>query len=380
MLSRSIHQLGLAGIASFLVINSPSIKLFVGNISVVNVVATVAALSVLFLYAVYYRFRIKSSWVISFAILSIVLFISVISGVIAGRADDAFVNGALRFIYIIFIFLVTSLISQRTDISVYLTLQIIWGIVVAICMLSGVIQYASGQHYNTATLPIGMSVVASLLILIDTNSVTRTTVCILVGGICISILGLLSLAGRSPFIFTIAIITVLSSIRHKLITDNLKSMVKGVVALLGVGTVGAAGVSYLDLPFSDLLFVRLIRLIEGGDEARTQIYQQSVEIIAYYPAGLGFGGYSYLGAGNYPHNFIVEGTIAGGILAGALLSFAVAFALWKMILSVRSVSQSDMLPMVGCVLYLVLTFLVSYSLQETYMLFGAIALGLAASK
>lgn len=380
MLSRSIHQLGLAGIASFLVINSPSIKLFVGNTSVVNVVATVAALSVLFLYAVYYRFRIKSSWVISFTILSIVLFISVISGVIAGRADDAFVNGALRFIYIIFIFLVTSLIGQRTDISVYLTLQIIWGIVVAICMLSGVIQYASGQHYNTATLPIGMSVVASLLILIDTNSVTRTTVCILVGGICISILGLLSLAGRSPFIFTIAIITVLSSIRHKLITDSLKSMVKGVVALLGVGTVGAAGVSYLDLPFSDLLFVRLIRLIEGGDEARTQIYQQSVEIIAYYPAGLGFGGYSYLGAGNYPHNFIVEGTIAGGILAGALLSFAVAFALWKMILSVRSVSQSDMLPMVGCVLYLVLTFLVSYSLQETYMLFGAIALGLAASK
>ena len=380
MLSKSIHRLGLAGVAGFLVINAPSIKLLAGNTPVVNVVATIATVAVLILNIVYYKIKIKNSWLICFAILSIVLFISVLSGVIAGRTDSAFLNGALRFIYILIIFVAILLIGRRTDTRVFLKLQIIWGVVVAIGIVSGLIQFASGQHYNTATLPIGMSVVASLLVLIDANFLARTRVYLLVGGVLISVLGLLSLAGRSPFIFTVIIILVLSSIRHELLLDKIKSVVKGIFALLGVGSIGAAGVSYLGLPLSDLLLIRLTRLIEGGDEARAQMYQQSIEIISDYPAGLGFGGYSYLGAGNYPHNFIVEATIAGGVLAGVILSVMVAFVLWKMISSVKTIGQSIILPMVGCVLYLVLTFLVSYSLQETYMLFAAIALGLAASK
>jgi O-antigen ligase len=191
----------------------------------------------------------------------------------------------------------------------------------------------------------------------------------------VNVLGLLNLPGRSPFVFVIVIMLALAVFRRRSLLGKLKEVTRGLVLLAVMVGAGFAAISYVGIEVSSLLVFRIMELVENTDsEARVGIYDVALRLILRQPLGYGLGAYPYLAVGPYPHNFIVELAFAGGVVAAGFAALATTLGLGRAVRSYRTTSEPLTLQLTGVLLYLVCTFMVSYALKDTYVLFCVLGL------
>lgn len=375
----NLQRLGLVGAASFLLVNSPSLKLFLGNTPFVNLVATTGLISVVLLYAALYKkFEVNYSGVYITIVLGVIFLLCILPVFFDFYVHTGFATQAYRYLYNLALFVLISFNAKLEDIKVFVKLQVVWGATVAVAFLVGWIQYGPGQHYNTVSLPIGLSSVIVILYGIDGKARSISKRALLFVIFIINFVGLVNLYGRSPFIFVSFIILLISILRRRTAIKRIVEVVRGTVILGGLVGAGIFIIEYLNITYSKFLIDRLSRLIKDpSSESRVNWYLEALKMIGENPLGSGFDAYRHVTGHIYPHNLILEISVSGGILAGILLSFVFMYTGYRYFCLYHSSNIECILYISGCFLYLLLTFMVSYSISGAYMLLSAIALGFA---
>jgi O-antigen ligase len=369
--------LGAMGLAAFLLVNAPSLKILIGNTPLLNAAATALTGGLVVLHGLLGgTWRVPRPLIVAGALLGGCILVTIVPTLLAWRLTyPGFATQGLRLVYLLVLFVLVGMMARHRDVSVFLYAQMGWGAILSALYLAGVVRFGTGPvHYNTFTLPIGLS---SIIILTNFMQAQRRwwQWPVLVGLLIVNILGLLGLPGRSPYIFVIVITLALGVFRRRSLLGKLKELGRGLVLLGLLVGLGLFAVSYFQVEVSALLVWRITAMIEGGgDAARARIYGESMRLIEEQPMGYGLGAYPFLSVGPYPHNFVIEITFAGGVLAALLMVGAVVWTLYATVRSYRRTNDPMVLQLTGVFLYLVCTFLVSYALKDTYVMFTVMGL------
>lgn len=370
------------GFAIFALINTPSIKLLTGPTALVNIVA-------LCLLVIGIAIRFKSRSVLASIRLTqydlIALFcfglgfawIAVPELIGLRNSSPGYTMEVLRLAFVFTTFVCVLLVSTERDLQIYLFFQLIWGFLVAITYLGGILQYSreQGQHYNTVSLPIVLAllIVLGLLIVAHNNFEPRELVG-LVSIAAILVLGLLSLPGRSPFVgggfaLFIAIVLLAWERPHRLTRRTLFH-----TAAFGVVLTGILIILFQLGIGSSYLLDRMLNLIRNPtSEPRIELYLMTIEYIINGPFGYGLGAFELYTAYPYPHNLFLHAAFAGGWIAGILVigGFFVRFK--SIFQNTDNQYSSPPLAITMILMYLLFTFMVSYSLGDSYILFTILA-------
>jgi O-antigen ligase len=369
--------LGAMGLAAFLLINAPSLKILLGNTPLLNAAATALTGGLVVLHGLLGgTWRLHRSLVVVSGLLWACILVATVPTLLGWRLTyPGFAAQSLRLVYLLAVFVLVAVMARRRDALIFLRMQIGWGALLSALYLAGIVGFGRGPvHYNTFTLPIGLSSISILTRFMQMEG-TRWQWPVLVGLLVVNILGLLGLPGRSPFIFVIIITLAIGVLRRRSLLDKVKELGRGLVLLVLLISLGVLAVSYFEVEISTLLLLRLTSTLEGGeDSVRAEIYRESIRLIGEQPLGYGPGAYPFLSLGPYPHNFIIEIAFAGGILAALLMVAAVAWVLHITTRGYRRTNDPLMLQLMGVFFYLVCTFLVSYSLKDTYVMFAVMGL------
>jgi O-antigen ligase len=377
-----IRRLGLVGLSLLALVNAPSLKLIVGNTPLVNLGATAALGAVVGLLVLTgEQVRIELSESVAVAGLGLACLGAVVPMLLSmNTLPVGFAGEALRFVYIIVVFVLVLVGSRRTDGYVFVWGQILWGNLVSLLFLVGVIQLGgiASQHYNTVTLPVGTSSTAILLTFMSGAQIGVLKRVGLVALLLLNFACLLNLYGRSPFVFVVAIVLIISVVRHRGVIRKVKEGLKGLTLLLTGGAAVALLVSYAGIPVATLLLSRLGRLLGGGasSESRLDIYAEAVALVQQSPFGYGFGAYPALTqlSFDYPHNFLLEMGVAGGVVPSFILAAVVAWVLLRAVRAYRAARNPVVMYVGGLCLYYFFTFMLSYALNQTYIMFASMAL------
>src|SRR5699024_10536672 len=122
-------------------------------------------------------------------------------------------------------------------------------------------------------------------------------------------------------------------------------------------------------------FLRMFQTV--SEEPRFEVYLESIEVIINNPHGIGLQGYVDLNLG-YPHNIFLEIIMSGGILMIIPLTMSLV-SISKMILQTIQY-RKDGIVCLAMMLYLFLTWNVSFELSGSYILFTIISLYVVSSE
>jgi O-antigen ligase len=253
--------------------------------------------------------------------------------------------------------------------------QAFWGGALGVLYLTGVVGLyrIPGQHYLTLGVPLAAAVLSSLGLLIVRPRPSRLMQLGLLGNaaFCLSVLA--SLLGRSPILFSAALLA-FTAVVYVFTARTLLRRLFGAFGLLVVGS------------FASVLALRVLqeRWIERFDrlasnvqaEPRYQIYTHSAHLIGAKPFGFGLGATFDL-VGFYPHNIFLEIALSAGLLA-TLPLLAICWILlrrWVTAVSERSVY----LPLCLVAMYMVLAWNVSFDLGTAYVPVGFAAAAIVAT-
>ncbi len=373
----SLRKLRLIGIGTFLLINVPSLKLLLGNTPAVNLAATGVLLwgaaALVFLQR---RIRLnRHGWAL-FGGLMVTFVLMVLPEFLFLRASNpGFAYDATKFLY--GIACVAPIVATATteDVRAFVMLQIGWGLLVAVFVLAGIIEWTQLEalHYNTVSLPIALSVLVVFCNFIEKRWHTWTSKAAGAGILLVEGIALAHLPGRAPFIFIPLILIGLSLIKPRGWRRSLKPLAKAVAAGGALIVLAVVAANYYGIGFT--AFDRITYAYEAGSNARIGIYQEALGFIAERPLGHGFGAYERLSSlAPYPHNFLLEAAVVGGVFVAVLLGLIfIIFGLW-MLRAYQAQSDPAVLRILSITLYVILTFSVSYSLVHMYVVFPLLAL------
>lgn len=276
--------------------------------------------------------------------------------------------------------LVVITVTQET-LTVYLKLQIIWGIMLAALYVLGQLHYQEGQHYNTLSLPITLSLLTLIapFLYLGMKKMSVLYWFIVIVFSLVEVSALVMLPSRSPLL-GIPIVIILGSflniLSRRFIKNFLRMSVRIIILLLLIGLLVYINLNILNITVSQLMVDRLTRLSVGfEDEPRLPVIRTAVRYICENPIGYGLGSFPDITGWNYPHNLFLDAAFSGGWLAAIGLAILVLFALWNISKRYRITRQLDVFSILLIVIYLLFTFMNSYSWTEAYFLFAAIASG-----
>lgn len=367
------------GVAVFTVVNTPSLKLLTGPTPLVNL-ATVGLLAAAVLLRLLRTRRLRYSraglWL--FSALALVYLWTVLPELLLIRTSGfAFAYEALRFLYVLIVFFLIVISARKDDVRAFLTLQVFWGVLVAALYLVGLLTYSTteGQHYNTVTLPIGLASLALIGRLLRGGVVGVTRHLLVFLALGISAVALINLPGRSPYIFAPLILAVYALLQGTSIRERLRGIASVLATVAAVVGGVWALIQYYGISFSNFLMYRLEHLAYRVDSGvRVEIYRTTLHHALEKPFGYGFGTFKEVTGIIYPHNLILEVLFSGGIVSALIVIVAFVTVGVAAVRRLRNVDDADTAPAIFVLAYLFLTFMVSYSLADSYMLFAALAL------
>jgi hypothetical protein len=388
--SLSIPFSAIVGLASFLVINIPSIKLFLGPQPIVNVVALTLLLGFAAIRVLHSgRPSVTQSGLIVLFGLVSVLMLSLLASLFEDRmVISDFLDAILGFTYIIFTTSAVLITAVEWDVKAYLWFQAGWGFLIAMLYRIGYIHanLELSQHYNTVTLPITLSMLilaVSWLVPRPRKQQSFYKWPLIASALVIESLTLLSLPGRSPWIgiplivFFVMVFPVSRKFSlRKYVDEWIRAMVT--FAVLGCLIVGA--VRTFNVSIHPYLLYRIEHFKTYGiaDEPRIPFTVLTIQRIRDNPLGYGLGSYPRIIGENYPHNIILDALFSGGWLAGLILVVCLGLTFRKLLDTCRYCHNSNRLGMFMVSSYLLFTFLNSYSLSDdSHLLFTCLALGTA---
>ncbi|NKE36564.1 hypothetical protein GWG54_12185 [Natronococcus sp. JC468] len=365
-------------LALLLIINTPSIKLFTGPTSVVNVVAILA------LVVRGGRRYLDSQWSLSVRD-SIVIGLLGLSSVLMVLPGYLGFGGAVRtapldIMSLLFILVVVTVILGTVtadDVVWYSVLQVGWAVVVSLGYLLEV--YSLGAlpdsfHYNTVVLPIALALCSVIAYLIHPqSSFSRRSLAAIGVSSVVMLMTVVSLHSRGIYIGVIGA-TVLGvglilwqSSRDVAISALKRAFAAIVFALVVVGVLISQGV------MSTIILDRMASLVYNFENAeRIDLYTTAVNMVVENPLGNGLGAYAQTTGAVYPHNMILQAAVAGGIVAALLFASAIILLCVGYLQDISTELSERTLAIGMITAYLLFIFSISYSITHTYILFAAL--------
>lgn len=355
----------------FLIFNAPSLKIFLGS-ELINIIGVIG---LWITGVIIYRNKLTITkhqiyFLVTFSILWILLILSGIFG-IEGYVDNKIF---IQYLGLYFSVVGILLFNSYNDISKFVFLQVSWAILITTFNFMGIINLNKdlGNHYLTVGVPIATGLICVFgLIIMGTNK--KQQFLMLFISIYL-IFGLTSLNGRSPILFSLAIIIcfyIWISIRQK----SFKKKIRKLISFLLLFTIGY---NVLLNTLSDTWINRFLRIFSSSDEeSREGIYNKAYNLFIEMPFGYGINAHDRI-LGHYPHNIILELLLSGGIIA--LLLFIILILLFIKIMIKTSVPGSYLIVMSMITVYFLMTWNVSFNLTSSYLPFGSIALVVSSYK
>jgi hypothetical protein len=374
------RSVGVVGLGAFLIVNTPSLKLVTGVTPLVNAAAT-AVLFAAGLYRVLAYRQVQRNvegWTLFFGLWVFILLSVLPEHFLLRDVDTGHVTGAIRMIYALACVGVIAATATRRDVDTMIRCQIAWGVGVAACYVGGIIDYGFAQtlHYKTVSLPVALSILAILAHLIEQPSIRKRTVALGLAAIAVDMVALTSLFSRSPFIFVVAIVAGFTIVKRYDLAGKVKASFKVVAYAALAVLVVWGGLTYANVQINIPAFNRISSLTSQGD-SRIAIWTEALRIINDHPFGLGWGAYEGEAGILYPHNLVLEAGVVTGVAGGVLmLAFLLGYAAWvsRTYPHVPAEDRSRFVQMAYVGFYFCATFLVSYSLGYSYMMFVALAM------
>jgi len=388
---RAYHS--MMGLTVFLIINLPSIKLFLGPRPIINVTVLMLLLTGVGIHISQHRpLSIpKTGSILLGGLISIFglsLFATILETILDTRIITSdLLNDVFGLTYIILI-IVAVLIAANVQVTkYYLRFQVGWGLLIAIFYRIGYIQPSIEllQHYNTVTLPIALSILITLAYLLVSKrqkELYSHKLGISTAALIIELLVLLSLAGRSPFFFIppIVLFVLIFSDLHKF---SLYILLKKFIQMLVIFSLLAwsiiKSIELFNISINSFLLYRYETLITAGfaNEGRLLFIIPVIQRILENPLGYGFGSYSQIIGGNYPHNLILEVLFTGGWVAGLILTLCLWLVFRQLFRSLHNAPTIENTGIFMVASYLILTFMTSYSFSsDSHLLFTCLTLGI----
>jgi O-antigen ligase len=253
--------------------------------------------------------------------------------------------------------------------------QAFWGSALGILYLMGLVSLyrVPGQHYLTLGVPLAAAVLSSLGLVIVSPRPSRLVQLGLLGNAAFCLFVLASLLGRSPILFSGAILAFTAVVYVFTARTLLRKMFGGLV----LGVVGFFASVLALRVLQERWLERLDRLASNVQaEPRYHTYVESAHLIGEKPFGFGLGATFDL-VGFYPHNIFLEIALSAGLLA-TLPLLAICWILLRR--SVTAIDERSVyLPLSLVAMYMLLTWNVSFDLGTAYVPVGFAAAAIVAT-
>ena len=375
----NLKPIGFVGVGAFLIVNTPSLKLLAGVTPLVNAFATAVLLGAGLFRVLAYRTiqRNKEAWTLFFGIWLFVLLGALPEHLLLRDIDSGHSTNTIRMVYTLVCIGMIAACGAKRDVRSFVQCQMVWGAVLAAAYLAGLVNYTFAQsvHYKTLSLPISLCILTVIGALSEGDRSWKTKIGF--GGVLLlNLIALTGLFSRSPFVFIAVIVAGFAILKR----NRLGGLVKGAAKVFGYAGAGVLGLfaafTLMDVQLNIPAINRLYTLKNQGD-VRTEIWIETIHIIQDYPFGMGWGAYRDITGVPYPHNIILESGVVAGVFGAALmLGLFFLFFLW-VFWKYKRIAPADRVQFVQVsyiAFYLSATFLVSYSLAYSYMMFVPIAM------
>ena len=357
---------------AFCIINTPSLKLLYLS-PLVNLAVIIG------LYGSYFvrsaKIHFDQTRVTCLIILSFFWGILLVSGAL-GLDAMVDLDLFLRYVSVYFALVAVIFCVNRKDIPFIISWQILWGTALSLYQVIYQFSYANYDgsiHYNTVAIPMASSLVAIFGILFFSRRKVTSTLAKIALWFCAicNLLGITSLTGRGPIIYSLMVILLIifSRLNYRQIFTgkNIGNLLK-TLAVMGI----ISYLAYINIiaRLSQWQIDRYLRIVQKiGEEPRIKAYQIAIEAIANNPFGYGLNAAVNLKNGFYPHNLFLEILISAGIIA--LIPFLI-LVVWygrKFFCVILSDTEHVFFAMMSS--YLFLTWNTSFDLASSYVPIGS---------
>lgn len=352
----------------FFLLSIPSIKLIYSS-SIINFIP-------FFILAVCFLIKksinvtnFKKKLILYWSIFTFFIFFFFINGLYLDSLETI-----IKYLFLYFsVLLIIITVSYKHLVCVNLYL-IIWGVFLSIWQIvSGIpTQSELGQHYLTVSLPIGVALSNSLVVLIYGQNINKTKRFIYLLLTLVTFFSLTTLLSRSAIIFPIVILLLCSILI--LLFSKRSGFFKRVFYILFLLVLFQTSYTYL---IESVEFRQMNRLIStlGSPEKEYRIdrlYEPAINFIQNSPIiGYGTNSSKFL-LGYYPHNIFLEVLLTGGVfLLSIFLIFIFKFIYYffKTIIYLRE--NVILLGFSSSALFFLLQWNTSFDLTVSYIPLGA---------
>lgn len=285
----------------------------------------------------------------------------------------------IRYLIVYFLVIGGLLFTQLEDIKKIINLQIVWGSLLSILLLTvGIsLNRELGQNYLTIGVPIAGSLLASFGYFLWNKKPNKLF--FLIAIIVLNVASLSSLPGRSPILFPVIIIVIYTlyflylSIKYK--TFSLSKLTNKLILIFSIILVSF----YIAInTLSDFWLSRFNRMLYSPEEeSRIDLYEPSIDAIFKNPFGYGLNEAEAI-IGFYPHNIFLEVFISGGIIA--ILFLLLIILVYGFSLNQGTQKNLDLFLMSMVTNYFFMVWNISFDLGSSYLPFTGIAIFIAATQ
>lgn len=371
-LREHIDYFRLGGLLVALLVNIPSLQLFLPSGPIINAVLLLAVFgsTVVRTYKNYSLSLRKFDLGVSGLIISLLLILLVH---LVSNGIEIILASVLDLAGIVFTIMSIILIYQlgdELDVRTFVLVQIVWGTFVGLMNLVVDIRLTGGQHYNTISLPIFLATMCCLgpIFYLD----NRTTQFALLGAAITNIISLLTLPGRGPILFTAGFtgFAILYNFFESL--DTFSKAVRR-IGIRIIPILIALLIIYQKGYISEILMRRFIQLVvDFRSEPRVELYASALKLIVANPLGYGVGVFDMMTEWPYPHNLFLHVLYSGGVTSFIVFAPSVSR---MFLVSLQNLSTNPYrFGAMFCMFGLVSTFLISYSITHSYLVFALLTL------
>ena len=362
------------GVTTCLLVNLPSVK-FMALTRLLNVLVIVSLLACLFarVFVLRERISIGRTRQVFLCAFGLLIYFLLLSGLIGARAvaDWTEVGRILSLLVAVPVVLTA---IRPSDVRVFLIAQAGWSVGVALWQMTYgfTVRGDIGLHY----LNLGVGIAGGLVVLGGAAIFDRRLSLRLLSviGMLICFGGLLRLYGRAPIFFS-SFVVVLFAVASSVVRGSSLSRVARLAVVASIVTIGVVqGIGYLSKNWYGWRRIENA-LYAPQQEPRIEILQRSFGVLMERPVfGSGLNAAETV-LGYYPHNIFLDVAISAGLPALAclivllvILGRATIAALWGPV----EVAAPAMLAV-----YYFMTWNVSFTIGNSYVLFGAMAIVVA---
>ena len=159
-------RFGIVGLAALLVINIPSVKLFVGVTSAVNAAALffLVGAALVRLCPDLKTVRNRDGCILLLSFWLLIMLIVLPEHILLRSIEGGHVSSTIKALYTIACMAAIVVSARARDVHTLVMAQIVWGSFVAVCFLLGFVHYSNVEnlHYNTVTLPLALSTLSAV--------------------------------------------------------------------------------------------------------------------------------------------------------------------------------------------------------------------------